>query len=80
MSERRSDCPDCKRPMQPIKLIDATEGPGLRDEGSRHVELSYTVPQAKPSFFMGKIERLGVVKGLICPDCGRILLYGERAP
>jgi len=80
MSKRRSDCLDCKTPMRPINLIDATQGPGLRQEGLQHIELSYAAPEADRSFFLGKIERLGVVKGLICPDCGRILLYGERAP
>jgi hypothetical protein len=67
--------------MQPIKLIDATRPPlGRRQEGLQHVELSFAAPESDRSFFLGKIERLGIVKGLICPDCGRILLYGERAP
>lgn len=80
MSEHLSDCPDCKSTMQPIKLIDATTGPGLDRAGIDHIELAYAAPDAARSFFRGKIERLGVVKGLICPECGRISLYGERAP
>jgi uncharacterized OB-fold protein len=66
--------------MQPIKLIDATQGPGRDQGGLQHIELSYAAPEAARSFFLGKIQRLGVVKGLICPDCGRIVLYGQRAP
>ena len=78
MSERRSDCPDCNRAMQPIKMIDATGGAGFDFEGLQHIELAYAAPDASRSFFLGKIPRLGVVKGLICPECGRILLYGEK--
>ena len=77
MSERRSDCPDCQSTLQPINLIDATAGPGWDQEGIQHIELAYAAPDATRSFFRGKIQRQGVVKGLICPACGRIL-YGDR--
>ena len=63
--------------MQPVKLIDATYGPGHDKEGVQHIELAYAAPDAARSFFIGKVQRLGVVKGLICPECGRIVLYGE---
>ena len=81
MESERSNCPDCKRALQPIKLIDATAPLGLNDEeaGSGHVRLSYAAPDATPSLFTGRIQRLGFVKGLICPECGRISLYGESA-
>ena len=79
MSECRSEYPDCKGAMQPIKLIDASD-PGWDREGVHHIELSYAAPEAARSLFLGKIQRLGVVKGSICADCGRILLYGERNP
>jgi hypothetical protein len=80
MSERSSECPDCKSTMQPIKLIDATDGPGWDQEGVQHIELAYAAPDAARSFFLGKIQRLGAVKGLICPECGRIILYGVPTP
>jgi hypothetical protein len=73
---RESKCSDCKSSLQPIKLIDATE-PSWSGHGARHVELGYAAPEATHSFFLGAIPRLGVVKGLICPKCGRISLYGE---
>lgn len=76
MTKRRSDCPDCQGSMQPIKLIDATH-PGWDSKGVQHVGLSYAAPDATKSHFVGRIESLGVVKGFICPDCGRIVLYGE---
>lgn len=75
MSDPRRDCPECQTAMQPIKLIDATD-PGLGRGGVGHVELSYAAPEAEPSFFLGAIQRQGIVKGFICPACGRITLYG----
>ena len=77
MKQRRTECPDCASVLRPIKLIDATEA-GWH-EGQRHVELAYAAPEATGSFFLGKIPALGVVKGAICPSCGRILLYGESS-
>jgi hypothetical protein len=76
MENTLSKCPDCESSLQPIKLIDATQKMGDQ-EGRQHVELSYAASDAKPSFFSGKISRLGVVRARICPSCGRILLYGE---
>ena len=71
-----SKCPDCESSLEPIKLIDATQKLGDQ-EGRQHVELSYAAPDARPTFFSGKISRLGAVKAWICPSCGRILSYGE---
>jgi hypothetical protein len=76
MNEPRSTCPDCNSALRPIKLIDATE-PMWHREGGLHVELRYAAEDAKPSFFMGTIKALGVVRGSICPACGRILLHGQ---
>lgn len=74
---QRRTCPDCDGVLQPIKMIDATE-PTLDREGGSHVELSFAAPDATRSFFLGRIPRLGVVKGFICPSCGRILFYGAK--
>ena len=80
MEKPRSNCPDCEGRLQPIKLIDATNRFAGRGElGTQHIELSYAAPDATPSFFLDRIPRLGVVKGFICPSCGRILLYGESS-
>lgn len=73
-----SHCPDCREPLQHVKLLDATQ-PGWNAAGAQHVELGYAAEDAKPSFFLRAIPRLGVVRGLICPGCGRILLYGQPA-
>ena len=76
MSEPQRTCPDCDAGMQPIKLIDAT-APGWDNEGIQHVELAYAAPDARASFFLGRVPKLGTVKGMICPACGRIVLRGE---
>ena len=79
MPDEKSNCPDCNSAMQGIKLIDATHrAVGFGDEeGMQHVELGYAAADATASFFHGKIPRLGAVRGMICPECGRIVLYGH---
>lgn len=71
-----AECPDCKIQMQPINLIDATNL-GLEGNGTTHVDLNYAATDATPSFLLRKIPAIGRVGGKICPDCGRILLFGE---
>lgn len=69
-------CADCNVDMRPIKLIDATES-GRGGSGVTHVDLAYAAADAESSFF-GSIPRLGTVRGMICPRCGQIKLYGEK--
>ena len=69
-------CPDCKKPTQPIRLIDATTQDST-SQGCGHVDFAYAAPDAEPSAFLGQVPSLGVVRGFICPECGRILLFGE---
>ncbi|MSR58764.1 MAG: hypothetical protein EXS05_14110 [Planctomycetaceae bacterium] len=76
MHEPRTTCPDCDTGLQPIKLIDATDS-RFDKGGTQHVELGYSAPDAKASFFLKRIPNLGTVKGMICPECGRIVLHGE---
>ena len=63
--------------MQPIKLMDATDRNLVFSGGIGHVELAYAAPDAKASFFSGVVPMLGTVRGMICPECGRIVLRGE---
>src|SRR5262249_51426415 len=67
-------CRDCGGYFHAIKLIDATSGRGLDGLGVQHVDLSYAAADATPSLLLGKIPRLGSVRGLICDNCGRIAL------
>lgn len=67
-------CRDCGVELQPIRLLDATvSSPGRN--GRTHVDLNYASPDAKPSFFMGTIPAAGIVKGMVCPECGLVQLY-----
>src|SRR5678815_1385102 len=69
-------CPECKVELQAIKLI-APTSLGLRGEPAAHRELEYAALETAPTGrFLGKIPSLGFVRGLICPDCGRINFYG----
>ena len=79
MTPELHNCPDCHTALQPIRLIDATD-PGIFGDGIGHVDLAYAAPDAPASLFLSKVPRLGVVRGLICPDCGRILLFGAPRP
>ena len=69
-------CPDCDEQLHPIKIIDATY-PGASREGIQHVELSYAAVGAKPSFFTGSLKKEGTIRAMLCPRCGRILLYAD---
>src|SRR5439155_19968848 len=82
MAEVARSCPDCRCSLRPIRVLDATApGPLIRrGKGATHVTLSYAAPDAKPSWFTASVPREGVVRGWICPECGRILLYGEAKP
>ena len=75
MPNLNASCPDCKSTLKSIQLIDAIEH--LFGEGKKHVDLAYAAPRQSKSFLQGKIKRKGIVKGKICPNCGRIVLYGE---
>ena len=75
MSNTQNECPECRTPLEEVRLIDATE---RRFDGPmRHVDLSYAAPDARASFFIGRIPSLGTIRGMICPKCGRILMYGQ---
>jgi hypothetical protein len=77
MTDERTICPDCQAELQPIKLLDAT-GTGMGGQGIAHTELSYAAPDSAASFFTRTVPRLGTVQAKICPECGRIILYGKR--
>ena len=75
MSTLPTACPDCEGGLEGIQFLDATETTLLM-EGIRHVQLAYAIPEASGSVLLGKVPREGVVKGLMCIECGRILVYG----
>lgn len=66
MADLTFPCSDCRVPTEPIRILDRVR--------NGYTELGYTVDG--PS----DILRLGVLRGRICPQCGRVTLYGEAAP
>ena len=75
MSDQRKTCPDCQQPLVPIKILDATTMLiGVNPAG--YVEQRYASPDSTEGF-LRKMPIEGIVKGWICPQCNRILLYGE---
>ena len=72
-------CPDCGQSLHSIRILDATE-PGWSSEGACHVDLSYTLPEAKPGFWSSKLPISGVIRGFICEGCRRIFFYGVGDP
>ena len=76
MAKPRPDCPECKLPLERIQVMDAT----LPQDGvgARHVTLSFAATDAQPKGVLRGINPSGVIFGMMCPECGRVLLYGER--
>lgn len=60
--------------MRPIKVLDATHT-ATGSSPSAHFELAYAAPDAERSFFMRAIKQEGTLRAMLCPDCGRALLY-----
>lgn len=77
MWEDRTECPDCRGELRPIKIVDAT-GRAL-DAGISHVELAYASPLAEQSGLSGTIPTSGNVRAKLCRNCTRIFLYGSRS-
>jgi hypothetical protein len=78
MADKQWMCPGCDLEMQPIRLLDAT-GTGMGGQGIAHTELSYAATDSVASLFTRTVPRLGTVHARMCPECGRILLYGRPA-
>ena len=65
MSNLQHDCPECKTDLKPIQLLE------IARLGS--AELKY----GEPTKFLGMpLAPQGTVRGVICPACHRIQLYG----
>ena len=71
----KKTCPECETELFAVKVIDATHS--LPTTGGAHVELAYAAVDAKPSFFMKAIPKDGTLRAMLCPECGRALLYAD---
>jgi len=65
-------CPDCAVPLDPIKLLDM-------NYKSQVPALHYTSMETKPSLWDGAHRPVYQLTALMCPECGRVLLYGATA-
>ncbi len=63
-------CPDCNRPMTGIRLIDKAYSP-------KHTVLEYTATDAEREVWFGRFPIAGQIGGLMCEECGRVLLYAK---
>jgi hypothetical protein len=75
MSTASKTCPDCRSPLQAVKMLDST-ATWRGNEPAGFFELRYTTPESTEGLFSG-MPNCGLVKGWICPQCNRILLYGQ---
>ena len=66
-------CPDCGCPLKAIKILSHARIGMWPAEG----ELAYMAPEAKRSFWTGRLPVEGRVAACMCDACGRILLYGQ---
>ena len=65
-------CPDCAVPLERIKLLD-------RNYRSVEDGLLFTTYSAKRRLWDGNYTEAYEIQAFICPQCGRLLLYGETS-
>ncbi len=63
-------CPDCSRQMTGIRMIDKAYRP-------LHGTLNYAAGDAKRGVWLGRFPIEGQIEGLMCEECGRVLLYAK---
>lgn len=65
-------CPDCAVPLEQIKLL---------DNAYRSVQdgLFYTTCTAKRRLWDGNYSEMYPIQAFICPQCGRLMFYGETS-
>lgn len=73
MNSSERICPDCGESMNDIVIKDNARYGVRPAEG----ELNYMAPDAKRSFWTGRLPVEGRVAACMCDHCGRIVLYGE---
>ncbi len=76
MSENKNNnknCPDCDREMTQIRLIDKVA------HGVQHRPFEYALRDAKPGKWTDRFPIKGRIAGMMCDECGRVMLYAELA-
>ncbi len=75
-----SDCGDVE--LEAIKVVEATH-PGLlgasneKSPGSHHIRLQYTAEDAERTVWNMRFPTTGHLRGMMCTQCGRVVLYAE---
>lgn len=65
----QQSCPDCAVELGPIRIVDKTHG--------SDADMEYSLYGTEKTFWTGFYPRAGKVMAYMCPQCRRILLYGE---
>lgn len=81
MHNESDACVECGGTTEVIKIVDATQ-PGMligaTDEtsaASHHIQLQYTAEDATRSAWSKQFPTAGHLRGKMCTDCGRVVLY-----
>lgn len=70
MSELQNrTCTDCGGSSHEIMVVD-------KGHYNQSTALEYAAIDAKPSFWTSKVSMAGVVKAMMCSQCGLIKFYG----
>ena len=78
MAKPRTDCPDCKGTLEPVRVLGSQpRGPNL---SPGDVEVCYAPGQARSSWLTRRTKTSGILFGMRCSECGRVLLYGMERP
>jgi len=64
-------CLDCGGRTRPIQLIDST------GQDRAHEDLKYAASDAERGRFLSRFPVAGVIRAMMCPDCGHVSLYAE---
>jgi hypothetical protein len=76
MAKPRKNCPDCDGPLELIQILDGLGN--FLGKRSVHVPLGFAAGNANPHNFWGlPAKEAGVLFGMKCRNCGRVLIYGE---
>jgi hypothetical protein len=67
-------CPDCKAPLDPIKLFARTP---IRHGDADGAVIRYATPEAQKGTLSWCYDTAGKVHAMLCSKCLRIFLFGE---
>ena len=81
MNEKAIACVECGGETELIKIVDATQpgmtinAPGEKSPASHHIQLQYTAEDSTRSAWGAQFPTAGHLRGRMCTECGRVVLY-----